>query len=180
MRTVLVVCTANQCRSPMAQALLQRRLPGLAVRSAGSISEGVPPSGGSVRAMALRGLDIDGHRSRRLTRDEVGTTDLVVGLARAHLREVVAIDPPAFRRTFTLREVVRRGEAGARPATYERWLDALNDGRRAAGLLGDHPDDDVADPMGRPDYEYEATATILDDLVERLAVLLEPYVDPPA
>src|ERR1035441_10678536 len=53
MTTVLVLCTANQCRSVMAQALLTRRLAAAgaaaAVRSAGMAGEGgaPPPPGGA-------------------------------------------------------------------------------------------------------------------------------------
>ncbi len=39
-------------------------------------------------------------------------------------------------------------------------------------LMGDDPDDDVADPIGRPRYEYEATAAELDDLLSRFVTLL--------
>src|SRR5262249_3504792 len=45
---VLFVCTGNQCRSPMAAALMRARLDELGspmtVMSAGFVSEGVPPS----------------------------------------------------------------------------------------------------------------------------------------
>ena len=160
----------------MVEALLQHRLPELEVSSAGSFSAGVEASGGSVRAMAARGLDIAGHRSRRLSREMVASADLVLCLARRHLREVVATDPSAFPRTFTLREIVRRAAAVEPPPTFDAWLDALNDGRRAASLLGDHPSDDVADPMGQPDAEYEATAVVLEELVGQLASSLEHYV----
>ena len=149
-RSVLVVCTANQCRSPMVEALLRHRLPVLEVRSAGSLSEDVPASGGSVHAMAARGLDIAGHRSRRLDRDAVARADLVLALARAHLREVVALDPKAFRRTFTLREVVRRAEAvGDRP-TFDGWLDALNEGRRRRGCWASTPTTTWPTPWAGP------------------------------
>ena len=58
---VLVLCSANQCRSPMAEALLTRRLGTLrlpiAVRSAGLLherllQEGEPPSPGAISALA--------------------------------------------------------------------------------------------------------------------------------
>jgi len=170
---VLVVCTANQCRSPMAAALLARRLPDVVVTSAGSHVEGVPVSGGSVRAMAARGLDISGHRSRRLASRMIDEADLIIGMARSHVREVALSSPGAIRRTFTLRELVRRGEAAGPAGDLGRWLERLNEDRSPIDLLGDDPRDDIEDPIGRPDAAYEVTARALDDLVERLARLLE-------
>ncbi|HEY4409793.1 MAG TPA: low molecular weight phosphotyrosine protein phosphatase, partial [Acidimicrobiia bacterium] len=59
------MCTANQCRSPMAEALLSRRLAGADVRSAAAAGRaGIPASAGAVQSMAALGLDIGGHRSR--------------------------------------------------------------------------------------------------------------------
>jgi protein-tyrosine phosphatase len=173
--SVLVVCTANQCRSPMAHVLLARRLPGLEVHSAGRLPGGVPASGGSVRVMAARGLALDDHVSRTHDAELIGAADLVVCMARVHVREVVVTVPAAFRKTFTLRELVRRGEAAGPAASFDEWLALVGAGRRPADLVGDDPGDDVEDPMGRPDEEYEKTAVQLEVLVDRLGALLEPY-----
>lgn len=187
--TVLVVCTANQCRSPMVEALLRRalaeRVGGVEVASAGTFNhlgprsggEGVAASEGSVRAMARRGLDLHDHRSRRLRASELDRFDLVVCLARSHAREVVLAEPSAWSRTFTLRELVRRGEAtGARRdgEPLEAWLGEVGGGRTRSALLGADPVDDVADPIGGPDSAYEATAEVIEDLVERLVSLAFP------
>lgn len=70
---LLCVCTGNTCRSPMLAALLQaelgRRGIAAAVESAGTgAADGEPASAGAVRAMARRGLDLAGHRSRAVER----------------------------------------------------------------------------------------------------------------
>ncbi|MGH9000212.1 MAG: low molecular weight phosphatase family protein, partial [Acidimicrobiia bacterium] len=117
------------------------------------------------------------HRSRRLTSEAARDADLVVAMAREHIREVVAACPAAWPRAFTLKELVRRGErAGARPAgmTVGEWLAGLHAGRRPDQLMRASPDDDVADPIGRPRPDYERTAAELDDLTARLARLLAP------
>jgi protein-tyrosine phosphatase len=173
---VLVVCTANQCRSPMAAALLRQRLPTLQVASAGSLPGGRPASGGSVRAMAARGIALDDHVSRTIDRDAIAGADLILCMARAHLRDVVVAVPTALPRTFTLRELVRRGEAVGTADTLDAWLTMVGHGRRTSDLLGDDPNDDIADPIGGPDSEYERTAVQLEDLIERLARLLEPLI----
>ncbi len=178
---ILTLCTANQCRSPMAELLLQRALDQrgvpATVTSAGSLPGGVPVSGGSVRAMAQRDLDLNGRRSRTLTGDEVAAADLILCMARSHARTAVVLSPPAWPRTFTLKELVRRGEAlGARETAepLHGWLERLGRGRGRTSLLGADPNDDVADPMGGPDSAYEATAALLDDLVGRAVAVAFP------
>jgi hypothetical protein len=85
-------------------------------------------------------------------------------------------------RAFTLKELVRRGEAiGPRGAgePLEAWLAAAGEGRRRADLVGDDPLDDVADPVGGPERLYAATADELQDLVTRLADVAFPRPRPP-
>ncbi|MDQ3385370.1 MAG: hypothetical protein M3503_05075, partial [Actinomycetota bacterium] len=106
---------------------------------------------------------------------------LVVCMARSHARDAVVLHPPSWSRTYTLKELVRRGEAvGARRPgqPLDAWLTELGRGRQRAALLGADPDDDVADPIGGPDSAYEATAALLEDLVARAVGLAFPE-DPP-
>ena len=179
--SVLVLCTANQCRSPMAEVLLRRALAArgadVDVRSAGMMAGGAPASGGSVRVMSARGLDLAGHRSHHMTVAEVAAADLVIAMARVHAREAVVLHPPAWPRTFTLKDLVRRGErVGARlpEEPLAAWLERVGAGRTRADLLGRDPADDVADPIGGPDRAYESTAALLEDLVERAVDLAFP------
>lgn len=175
---ILVVCTANRCRSPMAEVLLASRLPGIEVASAGSMEPGHPASGGSARAMIARGLDLSQHVSQQLSAELIENADLVICMARQHLREVAVTAPAAFPRTFTLRELVRRGETvGPATATFDEWLGRVGEGRRTADLLGDDPHDDVPDPIGGPEEGYVRTATQLEELVERLGRLLDPILE---
>ena len=176
---ILVVCTGNICRSPMAESLLQHHLSeaGVAarVRSAGLLTEDQPASPPAVDVLAGRGLDLSAHRSRRLVAELIEQADLVLCMERVHLREAVLLSPHAFPRIFTLKELVRRGEVIGRRRADEplnAWLAAANAGRRATDHLGSSPNDDVADPIGRPKAVYEKTARELDDLVGRLVDLL--------
>jgi protein-tyrosine phosphatase len=175
---ILVLCTANQCRSPMAEALLQARLAALgvdaSVTSAGELPGDVHASPGSVRAMAARGLDLRSHRSTTVTPAAVAGAGLVIAMGRRHLRNAVALAPDAFPRTFTLKELVRRGEAVGprRPGqTLASWLADVHDGRAASSLLGDDPRDDVADPIGGPQRLYDATAEEISQLIDRVVDL---------
>ncbi|MDP9019736.1 MAG: hypothetical protein M3N25_02860, partial [Actinomycetota bacterium] len=71
-------------------------------------------------------------------------------------------------------ELVRRGRAmgSRRPGqSLGEWLRRAHVGRRPADLLGDDPDDDVADPIGGPDHRYAVTADELDQLIGELVGL---------
>ena len=74
---ILIVCTGNICRSPMAEGLLRHALAGqpeplksLKVVSAGVATRpGEPVSENSVTALKKAGIDISGHRSEPVTQE---------------------------------------------------------------------------------------------------------------
>ncbi|HVV37872.1 MAG TPA: hypothetical protein VHC63_14780 [Acidimicrobiales bacterium] len=171
MINVLIVCTANQCRSPMAEGILRHRVEGsdldVHVSSAGIMQGGAPATDHAVSVCADRGVDITGHVSRRLDRSIVDGADLIICMAREHLREVVVTSSPAFERTFTLRELARRIEANPHASLAE-----LHVGRQLADYVKGDPNDDVADPVGKPRSRYEETAWQLDGLLTRVATWL--------
>jgi low molecular weight protein-tyrosine phosphatase len=163
---ILVLCTANVCRSPMAAALLARRLGGLGVpvSSAGMLGGGSPALPEVVSAMAAHGLDVSAHRSRAVQPADLAGAGLVLGMARENIRHAVVMAPQAWPRAFTLKELIRRaGGTGPRPP-----------GEPLTSWLGDAGEDDVADPAGGPPDGYPRTAAALDRLVERLAELCWP------
>ncbi len=85
-KSVLMVCSGNTCRSPMAEALLKDLLPGAKVMSAGvAAREGAPASGETRVLLAQRDLDPEDHRAQRVNRDLVQGADLVLVMTRAHL-----------------------------------------------------------------------------------------------
>ena len=93
------------------------------------------------------------------------------------MSEPAAHDPTAIRieRTFTLKELVRRGEKVGPRGPREpvsAWLGRVGTGRVVSDLMGEDENDDVADPIGRPPAVYEATAVELDDLTSRFVGLL--------
>jgi protein-tyrosine phosphatase len=176
-----MVCTGNTCRTPMAAALLGTRLAERGVEahvhSAGFIRAGDPATSHGVAVMAAMGLDTSAHRSRLVSADLIKEADLVIGMAREHVRQVVALAPDSWRRTFTLKEFVGLGEQAAPRRSNETlgdYLDRLHLGRRLEDMLGASSEDDVSDPVGGPMRAYERTAARLDDLTARLARLLLP------
>jgi protein-tyrosine phosphatase len=163
----------------MAAALLSRRLDGAGVKavvsSTGLLFDGKPATDYGQAVMADRGIDTSGHRSRKLRPEMLASADLVIGMAREHVREAVALVPGVWGRTFTLKEIVRLGEerGGRAPGeSVEQWLARLHEGRRRNDLLGDSAGDDVDDPIGGPRRSYQRTADALEDLTARLAGLL--------
>lgn len=178
---ILVVCSANRARSPMVQTLLSHQLPrrGLdaEVVSAGTIraaASAQPMVAEAAAALASLGLEPRGHRSRRLTPD-IASAALIVTMERRHVRDVVGCRQDAWPRTFTLKELVRRGQqVGGRRAgeSWDGWLARVHAGRARRELLGSDPADDVADPMGKGAATFDRTLAELRPLVEDLTDLL--------
>ena len=162
----------------MAEALLTNRLSALGsaatVRSGGMLGDGEPPRPEAITAMARYGLDIAAHRSRRVTAEDLERADLTLAMARENLRHAVVTAPAVWPRAFTLKELVRRGEAAGPRAPGQDlagWLARAHDGRERTALLGDSAADDVADPTGGPPDGYTETAAILGSLLDRLVAL---------
>lgn len=173
--SVLVVCTANRCRSVMAGAMLTHKLGAVAqVDSAGLLEPGLPPPPETVVAMERYGLDVTRHLSRTVTAGQLRSADLVLAMTREHVRHVVVTEPSAWARTFTLKELLRRGgQTGPRKSgePLADWLAHVHEGRERSALLGDSPADDVADPAGGPPRAYALTVSELDRLLTELADL---------
>lgn len=173
---ILVVCTGNVCRSPMAELVLADGLASetwLAFGSAGTQArEGVPmtPESAAIVREVCPEADTEAHRSRRISESLVNRSDLVLTMTRQQRTEVVGLSPRHLRRTFTLREFAVLFEAleaslTGRPlrghSAAERWrelVEAVAGVRHLAPGDGDH---DVTDPFGQGDSVYRISASQL-------------------
>jgi len=178
---LLVLCTGNICRSPMAEGLLRAKLrargvPAVVV-SAGLSFDDRPATDDAVDAAAAFGVDITAHRSQIVSPGLLQGADLVIAMERLHAREAFVLERACIERCFTLKELVRRGEAaGARrpDEPLERWLQRAGGGRRPMELIGSSDDDDIADPYRRGRAVYDETIAQIDALLDRLVDLAFP------
>ena len=114
----------------MAAAIRQRLLPGADVSSAGLYAEdGMPASRHALLAMDEMGLDISAHRARRFC-PEMAEGALLVGMTRAHVRDLRSLCPAARVELFLGDEDVP-DPFGQGMDAYERTAHVLEEGARA-------------------------------------------------
>jgi protein-tyrosine phosphatase len=183
MAAVLVVCTGNVCRSPVAEALVRSTMRARFGAAAPTVaSAGIAGWAGSradprsVAAGSEVGVDLASHVARRLRRDDLADAELVIAMAHEHALAVAELEPVAADRTFALKELVRLLEAAPeRPAVTDpsaalRERVRLAGALRSSGFAGNPYDDDVADPLGLPLEAFRAMTWELGEWVARLDV----------
>jgi protein-tyrosine phosphatase len=170
---VLVVCSGNVCRSPLAELLLRGALGDrgdLVIASAGTVARpGMGMTAEMVHVAAARGIpeaDARAHRASRLDEEAVSAAGLVLGLTRAHRAAAVELHPAALRRAFTLSEFARLAAGpgtGPSPGTGSGPDERLTVAELVADLAarrgGGQPVaaelDDIRDPIGLPQEVYD-------------------------
>ena len=143
--SLLIVCTGNICRSPVAESLFRQRLAESTRWNGRVVSAGIDAlenQGADATVLALmreRGIDLASHRARQLTPEYLRQADLVL-VMETHQREaILELDPTARGKTFLLGHWInteipdpyRRGDDAHRTAielifaASEPWLDKL-------------------------------------------------------
>ena len=117
---ILFVCHGNICRSPMAEFVMKDlvRKAGLAdhfeIASAATSTEeiGNPVYPPARRKLREHGIDCAGHAARQLRKKDYGYYDLLVGMDRANLRNMLRIcgGDPEGKLSLLLDHTARSGE----------------------------------------------------------------------
>jgi protein-tyrosine-phosphatase len=110
---VLFVCTGNQCRSPVAQGILEtllrkRRLSAIESDSAGTHAMNTfSPVEEAVSLAGEHGVDITHIRSKACTAELVNEADLILVMGHMHFAVIVNAVPSAREKTFLLKSFGR-------------------------------------------------------------------------
>ncbi|MBK9049456.1 MAG: low molecular weight protein arginine phosphatase [Chloroflexi bacterium] len=111
MPLILIICTANICRSPVGEALLREKLTALGhqdwvVASAGTwAQDGRRAAEFSQQLMGQRGLDIRSHRSRTITEEMLAEADLVLCMEAGHAEALRAEFPSQAPKVYMMTEM---------------------------------------------------------------------------
>jgi protein-tyrosine phosphatase len=188
--TILVVCTGNICRSPVAERLIRAQCEALglpvAVHSAGTqsmVGHDMTPE--AAHLAEHYEADPVGHHSKQLTEQQITDADLVLTATREHRSKVVSLHPRAARYTFTLNQFARLLPAAAESistssvelvetpqpdlATQLRNLVAEVTATRGFSPPPLHPDDDdIEDPYRQSTEVYARVGTVLNSTVTQI------------
>jgi protein-tyrosine phosphatase len=175
---VVVICTGNRFRSPIAASILRGATDGLPVRVRSFGTLDLAPSQVLPEALELApslGLDLTSHRSRPLAGQDLGSADLVIGFERIHVSRAVVDYGASRERAFLLTELVERLEG----LTLAEELDPVERARVAVREADETRTnanwpilEEIADPIGGPPAAFRATADRVARLTNRLAALL--------
>jgi len=106
--SILVICTGNVCRSPMAACLLQHALPTCTVVSAGLAAPiGAPADPRAALLLAQEGCDLGDHRARAVDESLVAAADLVLVMDDFQRDELERRYPSARGKTRRIGEFIQ-------------------------------------------------------------------------
>jgi protein-tyrosine phosphatase len=171
---IVVVCTGNRFRSPLAEHILRRAARDLPVdvRSVGILDLGaVGALPEALEAARELGLDLSAHRTCVLAPEPLRAADLVLGFERSHIARAVVAGKAPLERTFSLPELVGLLE----PVPAVRADDPVTRARaRLAAVAAVRPDPrrarvpELGDPLGKTAAVFRRTAEQVSELSERL------------
>ena len=140
MYSVLFVCTANICRSPMAMGLLREKVKDeqdWKVESAGTwATDGDAAAARTIQVLEERGIMLKDHHSRIITGEMLAQFNLILTMEHGHKEALKVEFPKLAKRIYLLSEMIGQ--------KYE-----------------------IEDPMGRPYQDYQATANEIARIIDQ-------------
>lgn len=171
---VVVICSGNRFRSPIAEAVLRRAAEGLPVRVRSFGTMDLPPGHALPEALELApsyGLDLMSHRSRPLAGNDLSGADLVIGFEQIHAAKAVVGAGAHRERTFLVTELAAALDEAASPhgdEVVERARAVVRQADEARKAATGMPQE-IADPIGGPAAGYGRSAAEVYRLTTRVA-----------
>lgn len=101
--TILVVCTGNICRSPIAERLLRKHLPTKKIDSAGvGALVGHDADDMAVLISERNNLSLEGHKGQQFSTSLARRYDLILVMEKEHVEQISKIAPEARGKTMLL------------------------------------------------------------------------------
>lgn len=172
--SILIVCTGNICRSPLAEQLLQARLDAAGIpataHSAGTramVGHAMTPE--SAALSTTYGGPPTAHQARQLTESLIANADLILTATREHRSEVVSLHPRAARYTYTLNQFARLAAAVDPVETpFHEYLAEVSATRGLTPPPANPEDDDIEDPYRRSQEVYDRSGAAIDAAVSTI------------
>jgi protein-tyrosine phosphatase len=115
--SVLIVCMANQCRSPMGEGILKHLVEKRSdcdqwrIESAGVWADsGFTATRNAKAVMAQKGIDISSHRSKPVVEELLRQFNLVLTMEKKHKEMIQSAFPQFSTRVFMVSEMIGKLE----------------------------------------------------------------------
>jgi protein-tyrosine-phosphatase len=144
---LLIVCTGNTCRSPLAEGIAkkivsEKGINSFYISSAGiGTADGLPATDYAIEAAKHWDIDIQGHRSTVLTAQLALESDLILAMAPEHAERIISLDKKLKDKTYLMKGF---------PALYSRGQARVDD------------------PIGGSLEQYNQTFLELDEILRKI------------